>query len=75
MTETGHRRAARGVDVVLSRGVADGDALAARGNGVGMTGLAVEDMSHERNRLFLACLKTPSKSMKVPQQYRTASLQ
>jgi len=32
-------------------------------------------MSHERNRLFLACLKMPSKSMKVPQQYRTASLQ
>src|SRR5262249_56143132 len=53
MTETGHGRTARGVDIVLARGVADGDALAARGNGIGMTGLAVEDMSHERNRLFL----------------------
>src|SRR5262249_16444443 len=75
MAETGHRRAARAVDVVLARGVADDDALAARGNGVGMTGLAVEDMSHERNRLFPTCLRTPSKSLKVPQQYRTASLQ
>jgi hypothetical protein len=40
-----------------------------------MTGLAVEDMSHDRSWLFLTCLKTPSKLLKVPQQYRTASLQ
>src|SRR5215831_5605773 len=52
MAESGHRCAARGVDVFLPRGVADGDALAARGDGIGMTGLAVEDMSHDRNWLF-----------------------
>jgi len=75
MAQTGHRRAARGVDVFLPRGVADGDAIAACGDGIGMAGLAVEDMSHDRNRLFLTCLKTPSKPLKVPQQYRTASLQ
>src|SRR5262249_9226135 len=75
MAETGHRRAARGVDVVLARGVADGDALAPRGNGIGMTGLAVEVMSHGRSWLYLTRLKTPSKPLKVPQQYRTASLQ
>jgi hypothetical protein len=75
MAQTGHCRAARGVDVVLPRGIADGDALAACGDGIGMAGLAVEDMSHDRNRLFLTCLKTPSKPLKVPQQYRTASLQ
>src|SRR5215831_1584347 len=68
MAERGYRRAARGVDVVLARGVADGDALAPRGDGIGMTGLAVEDMSHDRNRLFLTCLKTPSKPLKVPQR-------
>jgi hypothetical protein len=75
MAERGHRCAARGIDVFLPRGVADGDALAPRGNGIGMTGLAVEDMSHDRSWLFLTCLKTPSKPLKVPQQYRTASLQ
>ena len=53
MAETGHRRAARRVDVLLARAVADDDALAVRGNGIGMTGLAMEDVGHARNRLFL----------------------
>src|SRR5262249_37501986 len=74
MAQTGHRRAARGVDVFLPYGVLDGDALAARGNGIGMTGLAVEDMSDDRSWLFLTCLKTRSKPLTVPQQFRTASL-
>src|SRR5262249_45644471 len=75
MAERGHRRPARGIDVFLPRGVADGDALAPRGDGIGMTGLAVEDMSHDRSWLFLTCLNTPSKPLKVPQPYRTATLQ
>jgi hypothetical protein len=35
----------------------------------------MKDMSHDRSWLFPTCLKAPSKPLKVPQQYRTASLQ
>src|SRR5262249_5369361 len=52
MAHTRHRRAARGVDVFLPRGVANGDALAARGNRIGMAGLAVKDTRHDRDCLF-----------------------
>src|SRR5258708_623970 len=61
MAQTGHRRAARGVDVFLPRGVADGDALAARGDGIGMAGLAVEDMRLSPTCLLLTSPQTPPK--------------
>ena len=47
MPETGHRRAARGVDVFLARGVADDDALATRGDRIGMADLAMKDVGHD----------------------------
>ena len=47
MTETRHRRAARGIDVVLAVAVADHDAVAARGNGIAMVDLAMKDMGHD----------------------------
>ena len=48
MPQAGHRRAARGVDVLLARGVADDDALAARGDRIGMADLAMKDTGHAR---------------------------
>ncbi len=53
MPQTGHRRAARSVDVLLAGGVADDDAVAARGDGIGMAGLAMKDMGHDRALAFL----------------------
>src|SRR5262245_11596583 len=42
VTQTGHRGAARGIDVVLACSIADDDALAARGGRIGMGGPAME---------------------------------
>src|SRR5262245_64803093 len=49
MAETRYRRATRGIDIVLARGVADGGAAAARGDGIGMADLAMQNMGHERD--------------------------
>jgi hypothetical protein len=49
MAETRYRRAARGIDIVLPRRVADGGAAAARGDGIGMADLAVKNMGHARD--------------------------
>jgi hypothetical protein len=46
MAETRHRRAARGIDVFLPSCVPDGDAMAARGDGIGLADLTMKDMGH-----------------------------
>ena len=46
MPETRHRRPARSVDVLLSSAVADDDPGAARRAGIGMPGLAMENVTH-----------------------------
>ena len=47
VAQTRHRCAARGVDVLLAVNVADGDAVAIRGDGIGMAGLAMKDVGHD----------------------------
>src|SRR5258708_27538580 len=46
MAETRHRRAARGIDVFLPSCVPDGDAMAARGDGIVLANLTMKDMGH-----------------------------
>src|SRR6266536_1366047 len=50
--ETGNRRAPRGIDVFLARGVANGDAVTARRARIGMCDSAMKDAGHDRDRLF-----------------------
>ena len=45
--EAGHRRAGRGIDVLLAGAVADDDALAAYGDRIGMAGLTMKDLGHD----------------------------
>ena len=46
--ETGHRRAAAGIEIALAVAIDDFDALAAHGDRVSLLGLAMEDVAHQR---------------------------
>ena len=49
MPQAGHRRAARGVDILPPGGIADHGALAARGDRIAMVDLAMKNMGHARD--------------------------
>jgi hypothetical protein len=47
MPQAGHRRPARGIDILPACAVADDDAASLRGNRIGVTGLAMKDVRHD----------------------------